>query len=506
MNYLNHFGLILLFVFYSFRTSAQTEITQIPLDKSLGSQIEIMQFSADQGRTLLQLRGKKFCQYSLVTEGKLSESNTIALGMEYLFLDCIWDENDFNLFYRNKKNDKINLYKAGNQASSNRLEATNIESSGEKYLANLFYQGGFSVFKYSKTPFTLHEYSYEDDQYFEKSTQSFDNRKGEQFFHGQIRTDDELVFVRLSLNNPYALHFYRYFKNRGFEKRTVDVRTIYEKAGFQTKVFPIIDNLDASIELSASILGNGIYLDMEQLVDINPSMSKAVNLRQYPGILHLNWEDGNGEIISFDKDNRTDFVNRSVALSGSYYFKLLVSKNFLDLSIYEVSSQKMLKNYIYNKDQLIDLIYEDARLSKTTNINLDMGSGVSIPLGIDHAKEKIIDTKELLKNLSDEGLFLDIYQDENLIELHATGINQKAIILDRTLRASFAAYLSKSDWSIIKNLSDLDDPNWMSVDEYIFNLTETNKDIGSIIVYEQQGNIYLAYIDKKQRLCKIITF
>ena len=245
---------------------------------------------------------------------------------------------------------------------------------------------------------------------------------------------------------------------------------------------------------------------MEQLVDINPSMSKAVNLRQYPGILRLNWEDGNGEIISFDKDNRTDFANRSVVLSGSYYFKLLVSKDYLDLSIYEVSSQKMLKNYVYNKDQSIDLIYEDAILSKTTNINLDMGSGLSIPLGIDHAKQKVIDTKELLKNLSAEGLFLDVYQDEDLIELRATGINQKAIILDRTLRASFAAYLSKSDWSIIKNLSDLDDPKWMSVDEYIFNLTETNKDIGSIIVYEHQGNIYLAYIDKKQILCKIIAF
>ena len=204
MNYLNHLGLILLFTLCSFRSSAQVEITQIPLDKSLGSQIEIMQFSADQGRTLLHFRGKKFCQYSLVTEGELSESNTIALGAEHLFLDCIWDENDFTLFYRNKKNDSINLYRGGNQASSNRLVASNIESTGEKYLANIFGNGGFSVFKYSKSPFTLHEYRYADGQYFEKSSQSFDNQKGEQFFHGQIRTDDELIFVRLSLNNPYT--------------------------------------------------------------------------------------------------------------------------------------------------------------------------------------------------------------------------------------------------------------------------------------------------------------
>lgn len=496
----------MLYLSTSFTISAQTELTSIPLDKSLGSQIEIMQFSADQGRTLLKFRGKKFCQYSLIMEGKLSQSNTIALGPEHLFLDCIWDENGFNLFYRNKKNRRINLYKIGNQVSGNKLIATNIETTGEKYLANLFYQGGFSVFKYSKSPFSLHEYNYEDGQYFEKSSQSFNNDKSEQFFHGQIRTADEVIFVRLALNNPYALHFYRYFENRGFEKKSIDIRAIYEKAGFQTKVFPSVNNLDASAVLSASVLGNDIYLDMEQLVDINPSMSKAVNLKQYPGILRLNWEQGNSEIISFDKDNRTDFVNRSIALSGKYYFKLLVSKNYLDLSIYEVGNQKLLENYVYNKDQDIDLIYEDARLTKTTNINLDMGSGVSIPLGIDHSKEEIIDTKVLLKNLSAEGLFLDVYQDENLIELRATGINQKAIILDRTLTASFVSYLSKSDLSIIKDLSDLDDPKWISVDDYIFNLTEKNNDIGNIIVYEQQGDIHVAYIDKQQRLCKIIAF
>lgn len=508
MNYLSHLVYVTILITSWVRSFAQNEFATIPLDNSLKNVNKIMQFSDDQGNILFNFHDGDICQSSLVKHDKNIESQTIAFNYRNnYFLECLFDENQFILFYKDNKNGTVNVYNIGKQSSSNQVLRTNIQDSEEKHLAYFQNQGEFLVFKYSKSPFTLHSYRYVDAQYFEKESQVFHNNKRERFFLGQIMTEDEMVFVRLTMNNPFSFHLYRYFKDKGFEKKSIDIRSIYQNAGFETKVFPS-DNMrfESATELSAFIQGDNIYIDMESLIHINPTFSRIDNSKNYPGILRFDWESEDSEILTFDKNNSTNFSNRCVVLLDSLYIKLLVNRNYFDLSIFDISSQKLLKNYAYNKDQKIDLIYEDARMGKTTTIDLSLRSGIHIPIEIDHAQDEIIDTKKLLKNLSEENLFLAAYCDENIIELSVKGINYKGVILDKTHTAGFVSYLLKSDLSIIKNSNDLEDSRYLEIDEYLLNLTKTNENLGNTIVYRHHESIHVAYIDKKERHFKIITF
>ena len=82
-------------------------------------------------------------------------------------------------------------------------------------------------------------------------------------------------------------------------------------------------------------------------------------------MLLLDWELDNSKIISFDKQNTTNFTNRQVTLLDNLYFKLLVSKKSFDLSIFDVTNQQLLKQYAYQKDQQMDIIYGSAKRRKT---------------------------------------------------------------------------------------------------------------------------------------------
>ena len=74
------------------------------------------------------------------------------------------------------------------------------------------------------------------------------------------------------------------------------------------------------------------------------------------------------------------------------------------------------------------------------------------------------------------------------------------------IKLNFVSYFSPSDLSIIKELEDLEDARYMAIDEYLKNLKDENTRIGNVIVYEEGRKVYLAYIDKKERHCKVVAF
>lgn len=501
---MNRIIVIAIFLLYMVGLFAQTTVAVIPLDSSLEEVRETMQFSAGQGNVLFKFRGRDFCQYSILRQDSVVKSEVVKLGDNYDFLEYFHDEKNFNLFYRDRKKENIYTLIVGEESYSELLK-TNIENTDEKYLTSCYNQGDLLVFKYSESPFTLHTYRYRVDQEFEKKSQVFDNEKGRRFFLGYIMNAGELVFVQTTIANPFVFYFYRYRKDKGFEEKMIDIRSVYKKAGFKTKVFPKEINFNAATQLSASVQDSHVYLDMENLIKINPSFSKSINLKQHPGVLWLDWESDDCEIITFDKNN-TNYANRSVALSGDFYFKLLVSKHYLDMSIFELSSKKLLKKYAYNRGQQIDVVYEGAKLSKTKSINLNFSTITYLPININRPKEEIIDDKELLKNLSAGTLFMDAYSDGSIIELNVTGIRQKEMIFDVNLAASFTGYFSKSDLSIIKNLGQLEDARYTEIESYLKRLTSTNENISNTIVYAHKAGIYLSYIDEKAMHCNLVRF
>ncbi len=503
MNYLVSTTILLVCLVKSF---AQNEFATIPLDTSLGDVHEMLQFSGGQSHILFKFQGEGLCQYSLLQQEKMIESKTLELGDKFNLLGWLYDENHFSLFYRNKKDKKFYVYSSDEQLLQDHLLEANIQEPEEKHLAGVYNQGDFLIFNYLKSPFALHTYRYKNGQHFEKQSQAFQNSKREKMFIGQILTDNEAVFVRLTMN-PFTMHFYRYFKDRGFEKKSIEIRPLYNKIGIKGKrIFASDVLLNASSKLNASIQGSHVYVDMENLIHINPTLSKKENMKTHPGVLRLNWDGEEGEILSFNSKENFKFINRSVALLENLYFVLLVNKDALELSIYDVTSQKLLKKYTYKENQEIDLIHGDAWMNKKISVGLDLFSTVFFPIGIGDGHDKLIDNKTLLKNLSAETLFLDVFSDENIIELQITGMSQKEIFVDQTLTASFVGYLSKANLEIIKNFDDLEDPRWAAINEYIQELTKTNKNIGEFMAFPYQEHILVAFIDKKQRHCKIVAY
>lgn len=496
--------LILLLVFFN-KSFAQKEITSIPLDNSLGKLSEIIQFSDGQGNTLFKFDGKDYCQYSILFQDTLIKSKIQEIDDRFEFLECIRNNNDFTLFYRDTKKGDINIYNIGGETSA-QFEKTNIQGSEESYLANAYYNGNFLVFRYTQSPFTIHTYTYKDGQYFQKKSQSFKNSSNEKLFLGKIQTENEIIFVRLTFNNPFAFHFYRYEPEKGFEKRSVNIEDAYREVGVKTKVVPSALEYTPSNQLSAYVQKNHVYLDMGNLVHLNPSLSRKINSRQFPGILEFDWKNEKGEIISFDRNNTTDFGNRSVAMLDNLYFKLIVTKNYFDLSIFELSSRELLKRFTYNQDEEIEILNRSARLQKTKSVNLNLSSMVFFPMEVGKPNAKDIDTKELLRKLSRGELFLNVFSDGNLIELNVSGIDIQERIFDVILEASFSCYFLKEDLSVIKNFDYTADARYAQIDEYVNELIQKNKEIEKFIVYSDHGKTHIAYIDKKNENCRIIVY
>ncbi len=494
---------ILVFLLPTVQTIAQTEIAKIPLDNRLRDITEIIHFTDAKGKNLLKFQNKDHAQYSLIIEDSLQANKTIPLKERYELLECLSSNRDFTLFYKNERNNAIHTFNMGQRTISDKLSAINIPKSKERYITHFYHKGDFLVFKYSKSPFTLHTYTIGQTQSFVKQSQDFQHRKRETFV-GQIKTNEEFILVRMS-TNPFQLHFYRYVKHKGFEKRSVDIRSLYKVAGIDRRVSTADILFNESTPLLASIIDNTIYLYLDNVLYVNPSFSRKKNRMPLPNVLQLNWKNKQTKLLTFGGDTDYKFDNRSSMLLDNLYFKLLVSRQYFDLSIYDMTSDTLLKEYAYTANEDIELIHGEATVNKASYLSFDAGVA-AIPLTLRKRNSTITDTKKILRSLSADNLFLDVYNDDNIIELEITGTRQQTILFDEVITTSFTGYLSKSDLEIVKNPEEITAPKWKEVEAYMDQLTQSNKDLEHIIVYESQGSIYVAYADEIKRYCRVVRF
>lgn len=481
----------------------QYEFATIALDPYMEEVKEILQFSDDQGNLLLNIHDQKNYQYSLIRPNKVIKNKTIWLSKKYQFMESIYDKNAFTLFYRNTKTKEVYLYKTNKQSLPDELLKTNVGGPKEKALLGIFNDGDFLVFNYTKKPFTLHTYRYLEGQNFEKTSETFFNDKDEYRFIGRILEQNEIIFVRLSFKSD-DFHFYRYFSDKGFEKISAELRPLYRRAGVGKATF-IGDYfyLNHNADLNASIQGNEIYLDMDEFIQVN--RNTRYDERPYPGVLRLNWDSRKSEILSFDTID-WKFKNRAVALHDNLYFRLLVGKEQLELSIYDLIQAKRVKKYHYNKNEKIDLFYGSASLNITSSTEFNFPSLI-MSMFTRKKKEEVISKEKLLEYLTKGSLYLNASGDEEVVELSASGTMFREVFVTKRKTASIVSYLAKSDLSIIDNIDQYNNPKWKRVDEYLEQLIKRmKKKLGPYIVYQYQDTIHLAYINKKKKLCKIIAF
>ena len=487
------------------KVHTQKEFATITLDDNLKEVKEILKFSDDQGHLLLNFHNRYTYQYNLIRPDKTIETQSIKLDKRYRFIESIYDEKEFTLFYRNTRTKDIYLYRADKQFLPDSILKSNTSGPKEKALLGTFSQGDFWIFNHSRKPFTLHTYRYLEGKKFEKRSQAFLNSKRETSFAGRILTEDEIILVRYTLSPP-ILHFYRFFKDSGFERRSIELRPIYEKVGFRNKIRMVdIFYLSSNNELSAYIQGDDIYLDMENLISANDF--RARNKRYYPSVLRLNWESGDAQVLRFDTLGQWKFRNRAVVLKDNLYFKLLMDKERLDLAVYDIVKAKRIKRYSYHRDQEIDLFHGQASLNSRTSFYLGFfSSSVLVPVALGNGKNKKISNKKLFKHLSSAPLFLDVSSDDEVIELSASGTRQREVFVLKTETASFTSYLSKPNLNIIDNIDDFNDPRWKLIDQFLERLSKEKKKLGVYTIYQYRDQIHLAYIDKKLKCCKIIAF
>lgn len=94
---------IALFLIFLNKSFAQELVATIPLDVSIEKVNEIIQFSDDQDNIMFKFDSKNYCQYSLLRQNKLIERKTLKVNDRYEFLECLHHENNFTLFYADKK-------------------------------------------------------------------------------------------------------------------------------------------------------------------------------------------------------------------------------------------------------------------------------------------------------------------------------------------------------------------------------------------------------------------
>lgn len=492
-NIMNNSSVAIALIFYLGNLStahAQTELGTIELDPSLEDVQEIRHFYDDQGNFLFNFMGNEFFQFSLLRGDTLASSKTLYLPDKHQFLDAIYDENHLSLFYRNKKEKDVYLYYTDMQTLPEYMVKAGTRQDKEISLADVYHQGDFLSINYSRKPFTFHTYCNQENQAFVKQEQVFDSGWNWQFF-GRIQTQEEIIFVRLQQKNS-ILHFYRYFKGRGFEEISFSLRSLYKERGFSSNGntgggTDYIDYYTANKRWDAFIEGEDIYLDLS------------------PGILHLNWTTKEPQLLSFDAPDDIPFVNRKFELLGNCYYKLLVNRSQLELSIYDIASQSLLKKYAYKANQNIDLIYGFAQKSKRLYSNLRLWRGASIPVSTRYGKTKKINTEELLNNLSAESLSFRVSNDGDAIKLEVSGTDYKGVWVEKSETASFVGFLNAADLEIIKEEEESIDPIFTVIDEYIAQLEEGTI-LGEYYTYYYQDKIHLAYIDKNLNCCKIIGF
>ncbi|TNE46848.1 MAG: hypothetical protein EP344_19900 [Bacteroidetes bacterium] len=520
----NSLGITLVLFMGSFLSAhTQTELATIALHPSLEDVRVMRHFHDDRGNTLFDFMGDTISQFSLVKGDSLVSSKTVGLphrasaGADFLqkhfpllpdrhqFLNAVYDEGHVSLFYRNNAEKDVYLYYSDMQTLPDHLIKLDVRQGKERALADVYHQGDFLVFNFSRKPFTFHTYRCHGDQAYEKKEQVLENRNNWQFL-GRIQTDAEIIFVRLQMKD-LTLHFYRYFKDRGFEKVAVPLVPLYKAKGLNARRginITYANYFNADNRLDAFVEGDDIYLELTKFLPFGPGPGTGNKANLSAGILHLNWTTEKSQLLSFDAPEDKWFLRR-FDLLGSRYYKLLVNRSKLELSIYDVESQDLLKKYAYTADQNIDLIYGVAEQSKRLHGNMNWGGGFSTPVSMGYRNIKGLDTRALLDNLSAGSLSFQARNSGDKIRLDVSGTDYKGVFVNKSETARFVGFLNASDLEIMDEQAEPVDPVFATIEDYIAQLEE-NARLGAYEIYFHQGKPHLAYIDKHLNCCKIIVF
>ena len=491
-NRLKNFLFFLVFLLNTYVLSSQTEWANIPLDNMRGSIEDLQQFSDDEGNLLLQIKGPKSIHFGLIRPDRTLLHQSFKLRNPHYLIESLYDEKHFVLFYEKPGDRHIYQYRTGKRSMNGRLLKTDVGGDGEKSITNAFVKDDFLIFNYSKSPFTLHSYRYDEQRHFEKESQVFQSDKNE-FFWGKINTGKDVIIVQFS-RKPLTMHLYRYISGSGFEKKSFKIRPIYEAAGItKNGIFAVGEN-DINQPISAHIDGDDIYVDMEPLLGV--FSLKAKRKRPYPGVLRLNWEKEEGQLLTFGSP-LPKFKRRSVAMLDSLYFQLLINKKQLDLMIYNVKDQRLVKKHSYNKHELDNFVHGPAQMEKEWRINMG-GLGV-----LPFYNERNISSKKALKEFAKGNIFMDVSRQGDLIEIRISGANEKAF--DTTARSGFISYLSDHTLGVKKMGDQASVPKWTKIERYLKEL-EGRGELGEYLIYDYQGGTYLAYVDELKEVCKIIAF
>ncbi len=496
-------SLLLLSFFFISTSIGQTEYANIELDNSLSSVEDIQQISDQKGNTILVFQSKKHLQFTLIKPGGQSTSKYFKTKRRFTLIQSFNDEDYFYFFYQDKKS-TIHLYKTEKHTLNEHFEKILPAHKTQKQLSELLYKGEFLAFKYSKKPFAIHTYEYKDGVKFKKNSQVFDNHKKENFFVGRMLNNKEFISVRMTLN-PLTYHFYRYRGAGVFEKKSIQLRPLYDEIGIKGKhALPEVDFLSPYFNLNFHIEDEDIYLDLGQLISINSL--KHYTKQPKAGVLRFNWEKEEAEILMAKLNPDWKFTGRSFILHDSLYFDLTTSKEKLDLSIYNIKNQKLLKNYAYSVEDSIGLIQSQPLVSSTSTMYMDLFSETSIPIKIKDKTYASISNEDLFKILSGENLYLDVFSDDSIIELQFSGVYFKNVVYEVRESVAFSGYLSKTNFEIVEESALPENTRWQKVDELIEALEKHQKDLELYISYESGGRLYLVYTVKNKNEARVIQF
>ena len=487
---LMHTSLTLLFLLGFQTLFAQTEWATISLDDMRGGVEEILQFSDDDDNLLLQIKGNKGIQFNLFHPDKSAGRQSFKLwSNKHYLLESLYDKRHFILFYEKRGDRSVYQYQTEKKSlSGQQLLRTNVGAKKEKRLANAFIGDDFLIFNYTLFPLTLHTYRYDEQRHFEKESRVFEKDKQE-FFWGNIQLEEEIIIVRYS-RKPLTMHLYRYFAGRGFVKKSFEVKPAYEKAGRNTKMMLAVGANDLHTPISAYVDGDEIYLDMDRLLGTISFKNKRNH--PYPDVLRLNWQTQESQLLSFGEFPLPKFKRRNVALLDSLYFQLLINKKQLDLMIYHLKDQRLLKKHSYTQDDLETFIHGPAQMEKEYRLNTNR-LGV-FPL----YNEKKITSKKVLKELAKGETIMEVYDLGEYVELRVSGENEKTIGI---AWSGFVSYLSTADLEAKKP----SDGASGKIEAYLKKLDDKGH-LGAYLIYEYQDKMYLAYIHDIQKVCKIIEF
>lgn len=470
---------------------AQTEYATIDLDASMGKITEIQQFSNGQGKLMFLFNKKdKKHQYSIVNPDKSILTKLLWPKLPEVSTDAIHDDKEYILFYRSPGRRSIYVYRPEDPLATSVPLEVKTYTRKELHLLDFFHSGNLYVCNYTISPFSLHTYQYKQGDEFLKLDQVFDDSKREKFW-GIILMEDEFIIIRYSRKKTQMV-LYRFFPDYGFARKTFDLKALFKESGINEQSVSSLDFVSENNSINAFIKDQNIYLNTDQL--LRTFRFRSTYKKPFPGVIKLNWETQESQLLELDRLEFEHYRNRAVTIQNELYFKFLVNKKLLELSIFDLAEEKLLKHYTYEAEKVVNLVYERANMEKLHTIYLGI-------ISISFRLNKDIDGKKLLKNLTRGNLYLDVFSDQDFYELSISSILDNGSLMS----TNFSSYLSKSDLKLIYNFDKQEDTRYQQMDTYL-NQIKSKGNLGEYLVYPFGDHIHLAYIHTKLKQCKIIAF